>query len=128
MRGRPTGLFLARSIIPMCVLMIPVQVHILAAPPKPGTWAAIGPERAAIEMQLGSLPGGQLVLVRYDPQHPPLWDWVYNEADIDHAKIVWARTWEPTRTRNCFATTKSSRLAAGGGCAYATGIALLPAR
>src|ERR1019366_4015217 len=88
---QPTGLFLARATIVLCMVMIPVQVHILAAPPKPGTWAAIGPERAAIEVQLRSLPEGQLVLVRYEPQHPPLWDWVYNGADIDHAKIVWAR-------------------------------------
>jgi hypothetical protein len=89
--GRPAGLFLARSIVVMSVLMIPMQVQILAAPPEPGTWAAIGPERAAVEAQLKSLPGGQLVLVRYEPQHPPLWDWVYNGADIDHAKVVWAR-------------------------------------
>jgi hypothetical protein len=84
-------LFLARAIIVMCLLMIPVQVRILAAPPKPGTWAAIGPERAAIEAQLGSLPEAQLILVRYGPTHTPLWDWVYNGADIDHARIVWAR-------------------------------------
>jgi hypothetical protein len=89
--GRQAGLFLARSIVVMCVLMIPVQVQILAAAPKPGTLAAIGPERAAIEGQLRSVPGGQLVLVRYEPQHPPLWDWVYNRADIDHTKVVWAR-------------------------------------
>jgi hypothetical protein len=89
--GRTAGLFLARSIVVMCVLMIPGQVQILAAAPKPGTLAAIGPERAAIEAQLRSVPGGQLILVRYDPQHPPLWEWVYNEADIDHAKVVWAR-------------------------------------
>jgi hypothetical protein len=89
--GRPVGLFLARAIVVMCVVMIPVQVHILGAPPIPGTWDAIGPERAAIEAQLRSLPEGQLILVRYEPQHPPLWDWVYNGADIDHAKIVWAR-------------------------------------
>jgi len=89
--SRPTGLFLSRAIIVLCVLMIPVQVHILTAPPKSGTWAAIGPERAAIEAQLGSLPGGQLVLVRYSPKHAPLWDWVYNGADLDHAKTVWAR-------------------------------------
>jgi hypothetical protein len=63
----------------------------LAARPEAGTWAAIGPERAAIEQQLNSLAGPHLVLVRYSPNHDPLLDWVYNNADPDHAKIVWAR-------------------------------------
>jgi hypothetical protein len=103
----------------MCVVMIPVQVHLLAALPKPGTWEAIGPERSAIEARLGSLPGSQLILVRYQPKHPPLWDWVYNGADIDHAKIVWARDMRAARneellryycgTKNCSATTKDRR-------------------
>jgi hypothetical protein len=106
---RQAGLFLARSIVVMCVLMIPVQVHIMAAAP-PGSWAAIGGERAAIEAQLRSLPGGQLVLVRYEPQHPPLWDWVYNGADIDHAKIVWAREMGPGQNEELLRYFKDRRV------------------
>ncbi len=90
-QGKPIGQFLVRAIVVMCVLMIPVQVHILAAAPEPGSWAAIGPERMALEAQLRSLPGPQLVLVRYGPNHDPLLDWVYNGADIDRQKLVWAR-------------------------------------
>jgi hypothetical protein len=89
--GKPTGQFLVRAMVVMCVLMIPVQTHILAAVPPPGSWAAIGPERVALEAQLRSLPGPQLVLVRYRPNHDPLLDWVYNGADIDRQKVVWAR-------------------------------------
>jgi hypothetical protein len=89
--GQPTGLFLVRATVVMCVMMITAQVHVLAATPIAGTEAAIGPERAAIEAQLGSLPGGQLVLVRYLRNHDPQLEWVYNGADIDHAKVVWAR-------------------------------------
>ena len=89
--GRPNGQFLVRAIVVICVLMIPVQVHVLASVPAPGSWAAIGPERAALEAQLQSLPGPQLVLVRYRPDHDPLLDWVYNGADIDHQKVVWTR-------------------------------------
>jgi hypothetical protein len=89
--GRPTGQFLVRAMVVMCVLMIPVQTHILAAAPKPGSWEAIGPERVALEAQLRSLPGPHLVLVRYRPNHDPFLDWVFNGADIDRQKVVWAR-------------------------------------
>src|SRR5712692_3852785 len=40
----------------------------------------------ALGAQLRSLPGPQLILVRYSPNHDPLLDWVYNEADIESAE------------------------------------------
>jgi hypothetical protein len=89
--GRNSGTFLVRTIVVMCVMMIPVQVHLLAATPAPGTWASIGTQRAAVAAQLASLPGSQLVLVRYEAKHDPMLEWVYNGADIDRQKIVWAR-------------------------------------
>jgi hypothetical protein len=108
--GRPLGLFLARAVVVICVLLIPVQVRILAAPPTPGDFAAIAPNRAAIEAQLTALPGPQLVLVRYDTNHDPLRDWVYNRADIDYAKIVWARDMGPDRNQELLRYYKDRRV------------------
>jgi hypothetical protein len=49
------------------------------------------PFRNPVEKQLAALPGEHLVLVRYSKDHNSGEEYVYNEADIDHAKIVWAR-------------------------------------
>jgi hypothetical protein len=94
---KPAGQFLARAVIVISILMIGVQAYVLGVTPKPGTWEAIGPKRAAINSELQALPGAQLVLVRYSPNHPCLQEWVYNLADIDHEKVVWARDMGPVQ-------------------------------
>jgi hypothetical protein len=89
--GKPSGQFLVRATLLLCFAMVPIETHILAAPPAAGSWGAIGPERMQIEKKLESLSGQQLVLVRYGPNHNPMYEWVYNGAEIDQQKVVWAR-------------------------------------
>ncbi len=59
------------------------------------TWDALNyanaEPRRRINRELASAAGPQLVLVRYAPQHIFQDEWVYNEADIDAARVVWAR-------------------------------------
>jgi hypothetical protein len=59
------------------------------------TWDAINhanPERRIyVARQLARIPGKLLVFVRYSPRHIFQDEWVYNAADIDAARIVWAR-------------------------------------
>jgi hypothetical protein len=51
----------------------------------------LGLPRARVLAELEKRSGPQLAIVRYSPGHAPFDDWVYNAADIDHSKVVWAR-------------------------------------
>ncbi len=51
----------------------------------------VGVARAQVESELENLPGKQLVIVRYSADHSTFDDWVYNTADIDNSKVIWAR-------------------------------------
>jgi hypothetical protein len=54
-------------------------------------WPRGNLQRAAVAHQLLQLPGNQLVIVRYGEHHDVDREWVWNEASIDSAKVVWAR-------------------------------------
>jgi hypothetical protein len=47
--------------------------------------------RIAVNRALAQSAGKLLVLVRYWPQHIFQEEWVYNAADIDSARVIWAR-------------------------------------
>lgn len=88
---RPSGVFLVRALVVLCLLTMPLEARNMRAAAANGPSAIMAQERQGLISRLDSLPGDQLVLVRYGPQHDSLAEWVYNGADIDSQKIVWAR-------------------------------------
>ena len=58
-------------------------------------WTAV---RARFAKQLREAGGQHLVVVRYGPHHESSYEWVYNEADIDRAAVVWAHELGPQET------------------------------
>jgi hypothetical protein len=96
--GAPVGLALIRAAVCTCILLVGVRAFAaplgIVIPRFPSMWYGTPPlgfERAGALRQLEALPGRQLAIVRYSPSHNPLDDWVYNAADIDGSRVVWAR-------------------------------------
>lgn len=101
--GKPTGLALIRFIVTICVVMTGLRLFAgplhLALPEYPAaawnfTWYGpdhFGTERVRVEESLRQLPGNQLAIVRYSSLHNPFNEWVYNSAEIDTSKVIWAR-------------------------------------
>jgi hypothetical protein len=82
--ARPIGASLVRAAALVALLLAPFHRYYVQLFPALDS-------RARIAAQIESNPGTDLVIVRYAPNHNPREEWVYNRADIDRAKIVWAR-------------------------------------
>lgn len=91
-RGAPVGELLVRGLPLVCLAMIVLRVAAVAvhAPLEP-RWPRGNLDQPKVVAQLGQIPGQHLVIVRYGPRHDVDRDWIYNEPEIDSAKVVWAR-------------------------------------
>jgi len=88
---RPVGVALSRAIVLMLVL--DTGINTFRGTCDPLLWPCQGdPSRAAIAEELQHSPGKHLIMVRYDKDDHNIHDeWVYNGAEIDNAKVLWAR-------------------------------------
>lgn len=101
------------------ILLVLVVVRVAPSHPwpvpvggHPHSWCCVtagNVPRSQILAYLHRQPGPQLVIVRYRPDHNFHTEWVYNEADIDHAKVVWAREMSPEANARLLAYFKDRR-------------------
>ena len=86
----PLGRWLSRATI--LLLFIETAFYVSLHQCDPLAWTCQGdPSRAAIQNRLSHEPGKHLIVVRYEPDHNIHDEWVYNGADINAAKVLWAR-------------------------------------
>lgn len=103
---KATGVAIVRSVPTMALVLLVIAVITsilnIQGRSMPQTWCSAYHQRwdrPAIEAQLERLPGRQLILVRYSPDHDPRSSWVANAADIDGSKVVWANDMGPQQNQ-----------------------------
>ncbi|MEQ8210155.1 MAG: hypothetical protein RH917_10010 [Lacipirellulaceae bacterium] len=77
-----------------------IALHVFTFANVTNNYASMGQEgwqweRNRIAKQLSADDQRHLVIVKYEPGHHVYHEWVYNRADIDSSKIVWARSMSP---------------------------------
>ncbi len=100
--GKPVGATMVRLTVLLCFMLgvgrvfaqpLGFQVQEWPGNDWSDTWFGpdhYGTERAHIQAIFERLSGKQLLFVRASKRRYPLDQWVYNEANIDASKVVWA--------------------------------------
>lgn len=103
--ARPIGIALSRALLLILVLETGINVGRRACDPM--WWTCTGdPSRVYVQKQLEEIPGKHLLMVRYSENHNIHDEWVYNGADIDGSRVVWARELTPEQNAKLFAYFK----------------------
>ncbi len=92
-RGQPVGQSLMRGLFVVCLAATLLFCF------RQSQFSEGNFPRADLLAGLQKNAGLQLIVVRYGAKHSPHDEWVYNEADIDSAKVVWAREMDAAQNR-----------------------------
>jgi hypothetical protein len=106
---RPVGIALSSA----AVFLLAAEVSLRASNHccDPLEWTCHGdPSRAAIAEKLSQTPGKHLILVRYEEDHNIHDEWAYNGAEINSAKVLWARELDAQQNAKLFAYFKDRQI------------------
>jgi hypothetical protein len=103
--GKPVGLFLARGCLILSALSLPYTFWRVAH-----EYDVRYARRNQIVTQLQHEGGKHLIIVRYAPKLSSSGEWVFNEADIDNARVIWAREMDPAENRKLLDYFKDRRV------------------
>jgi hypothetical protein len=107
--GRPIGPALSWAIVILLAADVGLSVQHRICDPL--GWTCQGDlSRAVIQNDLSKAPGKHLVVVSYEPDHNLHDEWVYNGAEIDNAKVLWARDINPVQNAKLFAYFKDRHI------------------
>jgi hypothetical protein len=108
-KARPVGVALSRALV--VLLMVSTCISIARRSCDPLWWTCTGdPSRVAVMKQLLATPGKHLIVVRYSDDHNIHDEWVYNGADIDGSKVIWARELDADQNAKLFAYFKDRQI------------------
>ena len=107
---RSLGVPLSRAIV--LLLVLDTGINTFRGICDPLLWPCQGdPSRAAIAEKLQHAPGKHLIMVRYDKDDHNIHDeWVYNGAEIDTAKVLWARELDSQQNAKLFAYFRDRKI------------------
>jgi hypothetical protein len=106
---RPIGLALSWAIVALLAMDTTSAVKHRSCDPL--SWTCQGdPSRAAIQKKLENTSGKHLVIVRYAENHNVHDEWVFNGAEIDNAKVLWARELASEQNEKLFAYFKDRQV------------------
>jgi hypothetical protein len=108
-RGGAVGVAMSRATVMALALGTIVNAGRRICDPL--IWPCEGdPSRVAIAQKLKHTPGKHLIMVRYGEDHNVHDEWVFNGADLDGAKVLWARELDPQQNAKLFAYYKDRRI------------------
>ncbi|MBK9707988.1 MAG: hypothetical protein IPO77_13540 [Acidobacteria bacterium] len=93
-RGQRTGLWLARALVLFSILgAVNLGFRLARDHRSTSVWAD---QRARIQSTLEADSALHLIIVRYGPEHVSHQEWVFNSADPDRSRVIWAREMDQT--------------------------------